>query len=162
MISKIRDILLEDEFQITEQKNLGFVYVDLYGEAKKSLFLYPYFVHCYVFLNPEKQLVTLKQVVGYHALALANTEVFKNKRSRWLRIRVPITISIIISTHGFDDEAIEYVRVKQRYQMGHVNIISLVYTMKDKLYSLQKSGFVGGVPISYANKLTQRIAGVFH
>lgn len=158
MIRKIRDYLSQEGFQTVDDLNIGVVSADLYAELRRNLFLYPYFVHCYVFFDSGEQPVKLEQVVAYHALATAYTEVFKNKRTRWLRIRVPVTISIIISACGFDDDAIENVRHKQRYQMGHANTVSLIDAKENKLHLLPRAGLVGVLPLAYANKLTKKIA----
>lgn len=161
MLNHLNDQLSKEGFQLESKLDMGLAHADLYAFLNTNLCLYPYSVHCYVFNWPNTSPVTLKHVVGYHALATSYTDRFKSKSSRWLRIRIPITISVIISNHGFEELAIEEVRNKQRYQMGNANTVSLIDLSRMEYYTLNKAGFVGGLPLSYANKLVKQIADLF-
>jgi len=158
MLKTIRNLLLTENFQVNERLDLGITYAELYASSKKSIYFYPYYIHCYVFKTADANPVTLQKVVAYHALATSYTERFKNKRSRWFRLKVPITISVIVSENGFEEAAIQEAVNKQNDQMGHANVTALIDASNLKFYSLEKSGFVGGLPLSYANKLIRKIA----
>ena len=156
---KLKEKFISNEFRCDENLDLGPIRAFLYASRKKSLFYYPYFVHCYIFNCSGTLPVTIQQVVGYHALSCAHTDRFKNKRSRLFRIRIPITLSVLISESGFDDLATEEVtKKKQRNQMSNVNAIMLVDSSKKQYYNLRKVGLVGSLPLRYTNRLIEDIA----
>jgi len=141
--------------------DMGLAMADIYASKKIRLFFYPYDMHCYIFNCPDNAPVTLKQVVSYHALACTYTDRFKSRRSRWLRIRVPITMSFVIAKFGFDDMAVnEVYENKPRYQMGNVNALILIDLSKMTFHSLDKPGVVGMLPLRHTNKIIRRIAGI--
>jgi len=83
------------------------------------------------------------------------TDNFKNVRSKWYRFRVPITVTLIISENGYDEETILRIRsTKQRYQMGDCNTIILVDISKSRIYMLNRFGFIGSLPLKRVNKYT--------
>lgn len=158
-LTKLRDHFKSDGFDCEENLDLGLSSASLYASRKTSLFFYPYFVHCYFFNCTSTSTVTLQQIIGYHALACAHTDRFKNKRSRFFRLRIPITVSVLISEHGFDELAIvEVSRNKQRNQMGNVNTLMLIDLSRMQFHKIRKVGFVGNLPLRYANKLIENIA----
>ena len=159
VLNKLRDQFTADGFCCNENLDLGAIRADLFASRKTSLLLLPYFDHCYFFNCSMNSPATIQQIVGFHSLACAHTDRFKNKRTRWLRFRVPITLSVIISEYGFDNLAIENVsKKKQRYQMGNVNAIMLIDLSQMQFHKLGKVGFVGCLPFWHVNKLIKKIA----
>ena len=157
----LREKLIGDGFSVKEHLDMGLTTADIYASQRIRLFFYPYDMHCYIFNCPDNSPITLQQVVSYHALACTYTDRFKSRRSRWLRFRVPITMSVVISKYGFDDMAIDEVYVnKPRYQMGNVNALMLIDLSKKTLHSLDKPGVVGVLPLRHTNRIAQRIAGI--
>ena len=157
----LRDRLIGDGFSVEEDLDLGLVTARIYANKKIRLMLYPYDMHCYFFLCGNGSPVRLQQVVSCHALACTYTDRFKSKRSRWLRFRVPITMSVIISNDGFDEQAVnEVYETKQRYQMGNVNSMALFDLSTKTSHSLGKVGFVGMLPLRQTGKMTRWIADI--
>jgi len=108
----------------------------------------PYYIHYYIFDTSSANATDLDFILGLNTLARAHTDRFKHKRSRWFRFRVPITVTVIFSPTSFPDNVVaEITRRKQRYQMGDVNSVLLVDRGSRRLHSLERTGFLGRLPL---------------
>ena len=147
---------LESEgFLCQKETSLGPLSVDFYGCKNVRYGLLPYYLHYYVFQLTSDLWPSLQYVLGLHALVRGFTDNFKNVRSKWYRFRVPITVTLIISENGYDEETILRIRsTKQRYQMGDCNTIILVDISKSRIYMLNRFGFIGSLPLKRVNKYT--------
>ena len=115
----------------------------------------PYHIHYYIFDTSHADGIDLNCVLGLNALARAHTDRFKHKRSRWLRFRIPITATVVLSPIGFADDVVaEITRRKQRYQMGDVNSILLVDSGNRRLHSIQRTGFLACLPLGRIGRYT--------
>jgi hypothetical protein len=142
-------------FSCEENMSLGPLLVTFYGSKVVRYGLLPYSLHYYVFQLPSELQPNLQYVFGLHALARGFTNNFKNTGSKWYRFRVPITVTLIISQNGYDENTIlKICSRKQPYQMGDCNTIVLVDASKMRLYNLDKVGFVGSLPLKRVNKYT--------
>jgi hypothetical protein len=116
--------------------------------------IFPYYLHCYFFSPEVETPLDLRYVLTINSAARIHTDRFKNKRSRWIRFRVPVTATVIFSRNGFTENSIHDIQEKkQRYQMGDVNAIFLIDTSQNKIYALQKYGVLGCLPLYSINRL---------
>jgi len=155
-LSKKFSAKMESEgFSCEENISLGPVLANFCGSKKVRYGLLPYYLHYYVFQLPPELRPNLQYILGLHALARGFTDNFKTMRSKWYRFRVPITVTLIISQHSYDESTMLKIRSqKQRYQMGDCNTIVLVDTSKMRIYKLNKIGFFGSLPLKRVNKYT--------
>ena len=138
-----------------ERFRLGLMEAALYGCKKvRWCLLLPYRLHCYLFLAPAGVQPDAPHVLGLNSLARGFTDRFKNRRSRYFRWTVPITITLIFSEKGFSEDAVAEVSTrKQRYQMGDVNVVILLDGSKMSVHRLARFGFIGSLPLKRVHKL---------
>lgn len=143
-------------FQCEENINLGTVSATFYAYKKVRWYaIFPNLIHYYVFEISNNTVIDVNHVLSLHSIARNYTDKFKNKCSRWFRWGIPITVTLILSKNGFDNETIQEIKnIKQRYQMGDVNTIVLVNIAKREIYTLKKTGYVGCLPLARINKYT--------
>jgi hypothetical protein len=142
-------------FLCQKATSLGSLSVYFYCCKNVRYGLLQYYLHYYVFQLSSELQPSLQYVLVLHALARGFTNNFRNMKSRWYRFRVPITVTLIISDNGYDEETIlKICSTKQRHQMGDCNTILLVDTSKKQVYKLNKLGFIGFLPLKRVNKYT--------
>ncbi len=148
-VSAILQKLKSEGYECTQDVSLGPAQASLCGSRKVRWGgVFPYYIHYYVFDVSCISPVDLDYILGLNALARAHTDRFKHKRSRWFRLRIPITATVVLSPSGFlDNVVVEISKKKQRYQMGDVNSILLVDSEKRLLHSLQHMGLMACAPL---------------
>lgn len=158
MGQSLAQFFADHQFQLESGIDLDLVQIQQHAHKKIRLCWYPYQVHCCVFEHAGQSPVSCQQVINYHELTAAYINRQQHPRSRWLRIRVPITVTVILACAGFETAAIAEAQCKQQHQMGNINSILLIDTGARQAYTLARSGLVGGLPLRYCRQLSQQLA----
>jgi len=158
ILNNILGKMKSESFSCKENLNLGSLSANFYAGKKVWWYIiWPNFIHYYMFEVPISN-INLQYILGLHALARSYTDRFKNKRSRWLRWMIPITVTIAVSENGFSEDVIhEIENKKQRCQMGDINTIILVDALKKQIHHLKKTGFIARAPLEKINKYTTEL-----
>ena len=158
IVGAIFQTLRSEGYECTKDVSLGLAQASLCASRKVRWGVLPFSIHYYIFDVSCTGYKDLDSIFSLNALARAYTDRFKHKRSRWFRFRVPITATVIISPSGFPDIVINTIsKWKPRYQMGDANSVLLVDSGKQEMYSLQRVGFLGCIPLKRITKQTNRL-----
>lgn len=158
IVDAISQALRLEGYECTKDVSLGPAQASLCASRKVRCGFLPYSIHYYIFDVSCTGYKELDSVFGLNALARDYTDRYKHKRSRWFRLRVPITATVIISPSGFSDIAVNTIsKWKPRYQMGDVNSVLLVDSRNQELHSLRRTGFLGCIPLKYITRQTSRL-----
>lgn len=113
--------------------------------------------HEFLYVTPTDNSSDPSLIVRVNQENLDKTEQSRGYRYGSLGTECHAIYTILFSQNGFSEDVLQVLKKKPRHQTHYTNLIALCDLKKEEIYTLEKLGYVGIIPLHYGVKKIKRI-----